>query len=72
MPGDGAPGAAAAGAPAGEPPAPAPAEAPVPASDDPDANESATAASSRVPLAEIRRYVAVYNAVKEVYVDPVE
>ncbi|WP_028920198.1 S41 family peptidase [Pseudoxanthomonas suwonensis] len=72
-PGDDAPGDAASGeAPAGEPPATAPAEAPVPASDDPDANESAAAASSRVPLAEIRRYVAVYNAVKEAYVDPVE
>ncbi|WP_407353094.1 S41 family peptidase [Luteimonas sp. R10] len=36
---------------------------------DPDAVENA---SSRVPLQEIRRYVAVYNAVKEAYVDPVE
>lgn len=38
-------------------------------SDDPDAVESA---ATRVPLQEIRRYVAVYNAVKEAYVDPVE
>lgn len=38
-------------------------------SDDPDATESA---SSRVPLDEIRRYVAVYNAVKDAYVDPVD
>lgn len=38
-------------------------------SDDPDAAESA---ASKVPLAEIRRYVAVYNAVKEAYVDPVD
>ncbi len=37
--------------------------------DDPDATESAT---SKVPLDEIRRFVAVYNAVKEAYVDPVE
>lgn len=42
---------------------------PVASSDDPDAAESETA---RVPLAEIRRYVAVYNAVKEAYVDPVD
>jgi carboxyl-terminal processing protease len=41
----------------------------VAASDDPDAAESAT---SKVPLSEIRRYVAVYNAVKEAYVDPVD
>lgn len=38
-------------------------------SDDPDAAESA---ATKVPLAEIRRYVAVYNAVKEAYVDPVD
>ena len=38
-------------------------------SDDPDAAESTT---SKVPLAEIRRYVSVYNAVKEAYVDPVD
>src|SRR5688572_28771531 len=38
-------------------------------SDDPDATESTT---EKVPLEEIRRYVAVYNAVKEAYVDPVE
>lgn len=36
---------------------------------DPDAAESA---SSRVPLEEIRRYVAVYNAIKDAYVEPVE
>ena len=41
----------------------------VAASDDPDAAESAT---SQVPLSEIRRYVSVYNAVKEAYVDPVD
>ncbi|QDI05483.1 S41 family peptidase [Xanthomonas cerealis pv. cerealis] len=43
--------------------------APAASADDPDATESAT---SRVPLDEIRRYVAVYNAVKEAYVDPVD
>ena len=41
----------------------------VASSDDPDAAESAT---SKVPLDEIRRYVSVYNAVKEAYVDPVD
>ena len=41
----------------------------VSSSDDPDAAESTT---SKVPLDEIRRYVAVYNAVKEAYVDPVD
>ena len=38
-------------------------------SDDPDATESAT---TKVPLAEIRRYVSVYNAVRQAYVDPVD
>ena len=42
---------------------------PIASSDDPDAAESETA---KVPLEEIRRYVAVYNAVKEAYVDPVD
>jgi carboxyl-terminal processing protease len=41
----------------------------VASSDDPDAAESTT---SKVPLEEIRRYVSVYNAVKEAYVDPVD
>ena len=41
----------------------------VSSSDDPDAAESTT---SKVPLEEIRRYVSVYNAVKEAYVDPVD
>ena len=36
----------------------------------PDAAE--TRAPSKVPLDEIRRYVAVYNAVKEAYVEPVD
>ena len=66
--------AAATPAPADEAPADeAPAgEAPVPASDDPDATDDQAEASSKVPLAEIRRYVAVYNAVKDAYVDPVD
>lgn len=38
-------------------------------SDDPDAAETTP---SKVPLEEIRRYVAVYNAVKDAYVEPVE
>jgi carboxyl-terminal processing protease len=41
---------------------PAPIEAP-------DAEDTS---ASKVPLAEIRRYVAVYNAVKEAYVEPVD
>ncbi|PBS11816.1 peptidase S41 [Lysobacteraceae bacterium NML93-0792] len=59
------------------PDAPADADAPdeaqaareVAASDDPDAIEHA---SSRVPLEEIRRYVGVFNAVRQAYVEPVE
>ena len=42
---------------------------PVASSDDPDAAESVP---SKVPLDEIRRYVAVFNAVKEAYVVPVD
>ncbi|KAF1719459.1 C-terminal processing peptidase-3. Serine peptidase. MEROPS family S41A [Pseudoxanthomonas wuyuanensis] len=38
-------------------------------SDDPDAAETAPA---KVPLEEIRRYVAVFNAVKDAYVEPVQ
>ncbi len=41
----------------------------VASTDDPDAAETAT---SKVPLEEIRRYVAVFNAVKDAYVEPVE
>lgn len=41
----------------------------VASSDDPDAAESA---ATKVPLDEIRRYVSVYNAVKQAYVDPVD
>ncbi len=44
------------------------AEKEVSTSDDPDAAESTT----KIPLDEIRRYVWVYNAVKEAYVDPVD
>jgi carboxyl-terminal processing protease len=43
-------------------------QAEVAPSDDPDAAESA---ASKVPLDEIRRYVGVFNAVREAYVDPV-
>jgi len=46
-------------------------EAPIPDSDDPDAASDRAASASKVPLAEIRRYVAVYNAIKEAYVDTV-
>ncbi|MCW4455980.1 S41 family peptidase [Flavobacterium sp. MXW15] len=45
------------------------APSPTKRTDDPDAQESVT---SRVPLEEIRRYVAVYNAVRAAYVDPVD
>lgn len=49
---------------------PKPDEEPVIASsDDPDAAETAPA---KVPLEEIRRYVSVFNAVKEAYVEPVD
>ena len=41
----------------------------VAASDDPDA---ANTDDAKVPLDEIRRYVMVYNAVKQAYVDPVD
>jgi len=40
-----------------------------PAAESAEASESA---DSKVPLEEIRRYVAVYNAVKQAYVDPVD
>ena len=39
------------------------------ASDDPDAVE---AAAAKVPLDEIRRYVTVFNAIRQAYVDPVD
>lgn len=60
-----------------QPPAQPPAAAPeqsealpdIAPSDDPDAAESA---ATKVPLDEIRRYVAVYNAVKDAYVDSVD
>lgn len=41
----------------------------VASSDDPDAAETAPA---KVPLDEIRRYVSVFNAIKEAYVEPVD
>ncbi|QNR97651.1 S41 family peptidase [Stenotrophomonas sp. 169] len=43
----------------------------VPASDASAANNE-EAATSKVPLEEIRRFVAVYNAVRAAYVDPVD
>ncbi|MDB6163707.1 MAG: C-terminal processing peptidase family protein [Xanthomonadaceae bacterium] len=45
------------------------APATVASSDDPDAAATAT---SKVPLDEIRRYVSVYNTVRQAYVDPVD
>ncbi|HYG06791.1 MAG TPA: S41 family peptidase [Stenotrophomonas sp.] len=55
-------------------PAPAGASSDAQANADTEANatEDDESASSKVPLAEIRRYVAVYNAVKQAYVDPVD
>jgi carboxyl-terminal processing protease len=54
-----------------EAPAPPAAQAQpgVAASDDPDA---AGTAATRVPLEEIRRFVGVFNAVRDAYVDPVD
>ncbi|WP_449446470.1 S41 family peptidase [Thermomonas brevis] len=54
--------------------APAPADAAVqdaatPAEDDPEALD---ARASKVPLEEIRRYVTVFNAIRQAYVDPVD
>ena len=49
-------------------PAPAVAPSAIAPSDDPDAAESA---ATKVPLDEIRRYVGVFNVVREAYVDPV-
>lgn len=49
-------------------PAPAVAPSAVAPSDDPDAAESA---ATKVPLDEIRRYVGVFNVVRQAYVDPV-
>lgn len=51
------------------PPAEAARAEEVAASDDPDAADTGAA---KVPLDEIRRYVMVYNAVKQAYVDPVD
>ncbi len=54
--------------------APAPAEdaAPPPGQDDGEDPDVAALAASKVPLEEIRRYVTVYNAIKQAYVDPVD
>ena len=48
------------------------AEAPYAGAETAAAEEEADGADSRVPLREIHRYVSVYNAIKEAYVDPVE
>lgn len=47
------------------------AQQPVPATDSSSAS-SEEAATSKVPLEEIRRFVGVYNAVRAAYVDPVD
>ncbi|WP_182657295.1 S41 family peptidase [Stenotrophomonas lacuserhaii] len=54
-----------------EPAAAAPADAPADARPS-TAASSEEAATSKVPLEEIRRFVAVYNAVRAAYVDPVD
>ncbi len=51
-----------------EPAEQAPQKPDVAAVDDPDGAESVT---RQVPLAEIRRFVSVYNAIREAYVEPV-
>src|SRR5688572_18272790 len=37
-----------------------------------EATDARDADASKIPLAEIRRYVGVYNAVKEAYVEPID
>ncbi|MDO5505360.1 MAG: S41 family peptidase, partial [Pseudoxanthomonas suwonensis] len=65
-----------------EPPTPAPAEATPPGAEpdtstngepagEPSSPESLETTLSRLPLEEIRRYVAVFNAVRSAYVEPV-
>lgn len=54
---------------------PPPPDRPASAEDAPAASDSPDAASSagaKVPLDEIRRYVMVYNAIRQAYVDPVD
>ncbi len=51
---------------------PAPAPVPVEAPAKPSARDVGENPDSRVPLDEIRRYVAVYNAVKQAYVEPID
>jgi len=53
-------------------PAPAADAAPPPEQDDGEDPDVAALAASKVPLEEIRRYVTVYNAIKQAYVDPVD
>lgn len=43
-----------------------------PQAQDDDGEDVAALAAAKVPLAEIRRYVTVYNAIKQAYVDPVD
>ncbi|MBJ7516668.1 MAG: PDZ domain-containing protein, partial [Stenotrophomonas sp.] len=50
----------------------APADAPAADAKPSSAASSEEAATSKVPLEEIRRFVAVYNAVRAAYVDPVD
>ena len=55
------------------PPAPAPATPPAtaPATPAPANAPSAAVETSRVPVDEVRRYVEVYNAIRQAYVEPV-
>ena len=66
-PAEGEPATPAAQQEAGEPAAEE--EPVVAASDDPDAAETA---ATKVPLEEIRRYVGLFNAIRQGYVDPVD
>ena len=52
--------------------APAPAADAAPPQDDGEDPDVAALAASKVPLEEIRRFVTVYNAIRQAYVDPVD
>lgn len=52
--------------------APAPAADAAPPQDDGEDPDVAALADSKVPLEEIRRFVTVYNAIRQAYVDPVD
>lgn len=56
----------------GAPEAPAAAPAPAPEAADAEDPDAAEAANAKVPLDEIRRFVTVYNAIRQAYVDPVD